>query len=66
MIKIGHMTKVIIIDFNDIMKEYMATGKLPPILEPIITVTRCSLEDSEKSNRCNDISKCKKCVTNNP
>ena len=65
MFKIGNDNKVIILDFNDIMKKYMTTDVLPDILYPIITVTKCSLEDSKLSNKCIDKSKCKECVTNN-
>ena len=65
MFKIGNDNKVIILDFNDIMKKYMTTDVLPDILYPIITITKCSLEDSKLSNKCIDKSKCKECVTNN-
>ena len=65
MFKIGNDNKVIILDFNDIMKKYMTTNILPDILYPIITITKCSLEDSKLSNKCIDKSKCKECVTNN-
>ena len=64
MFKVGHHNKVIILDFNDIMESYMTSNILPDILYPIITVTKCSLEDSNKSNKCIDKSICDKCVTN--
>lgn len=64
MFKIGHHNKVIILDFNDIMENYISTNVLSDILYPIITVTKCSLEDSKLSNKCIDKSICDKCVTN--
>jgi hypothetical protein len=64
MFKVGHHNKVIILDFNDIMESYMISNVLPDILYPIITVTKCSLEDSKLSNKCIDKSVCDKCVTN--